>query len=43
MSCLLFKTRLNSIGLPVPHRKHLASVCIYYLDETEVQQDGLLH
>jgi hypothetical protein len=24
-SCLLFKTQLNSIGLSVPHRKHVTS------------------
>jgi hypothetical protein len=24
-SCLLFKTQLNSIGLSVPHRKHITS------------------
>jgi hypothetical protein len=23
--CLLFKTQLNSIGLPLPHRKHITS------------------
>jgi hypothetical protein len=26
LSCLLFKTRLNSIGLSVPHRKHIKSL-----------------
>jgi hypothetical protein len=25
-SCLLFKTQINSIGLPVPHRKHIMSL-----------------
>jgi hypothetical protein len=24
-SCLLFKTKLNSTGLSVPHRKHITS------------------
>jgi hypothetical protein len=24
-TCLLFKTQLNCIGLPVPHRKYIAS------------------
>jgi hypothetical protein len=25
LSCLLFKTQLNSVGLSVPHRKHIMS------------------